>query len=163
MTEVTGVIIAEYVAMITVVTKMTMTVTDVTETGITGMVGVVIHVIVVTEETGLLEEMTMIEKGNVRHLVMIDVVDLMILEGIPEILGGDLQTTAGVLKIEIETVSADQDHHQDQKMSVDVQRLEGDRMRREEGVRKRKLEERSSDSKQRPTGISQMISWVMVF
>lgn len=163
MTEVTGVIIAEYVAMITVVTKMTMTVTDVTETGITGMVGVAIHVIVVTEETGLLEGMTMIEKGNVHHLVMIDVVDLMILEGILEILEGDLQMTVGVLMTEIETVSADQDHHLDQKMSVDVQRLEGDRMRREEGVRKRKLEERSSDSKQRPTGISQMISWVMVF
>lgn len=142
MTEVTGVIIAEYVAMITVVTEMTMT--DVTETGTVtiAMVETIVTVGGVAADH-LVEMMT--EKRNDLHQMMTADKDRQVIlgvtqEDVPQMIEDVDQMSQGDVLLMTEIVIlTDQDsgHLLDRRMNKDVQRLGGDRRRRG-GVGKRK-------------------------
>lgn len=142
MTEVTGVIIAEYVAMITVVTEMTMT--DVTETGTVTIAMVETIVTVGGVVTDHRVEM-MTEKRNDLHQMMTADEDRqaileVIQEGVPQTIGDVDQMNQGDVLLMTEImILTDQDsgHHLDRRMNKGVQKLGGDRRRRG-GVGKRR-------------------------
>ena len=160
MTEVTGVIIAKYVAMITVVTKLTLT---------DGTGGIGITAMVETDVTGHLKKIDhcvekRIEKGDAHHPVMrINDADLMIPEAsdhavIQEVIQGDAHQMIAIDDVDQTTEERSHvDHHRDQRMNVGVLTLGGDKMKTEGNVRRRRSGGKNSDNKLRLTGNTRVL------